>query len=99
MGVDCCGKSRSGAFCPACGRKLGDDPLRDLLEFCRKIEKGAEKLAAKHERWAVDDDSPVLASKIEVLRRGEVMWKARGDALAALMGGVDDTTSSGETRP
>ena len=62
----CCGKKRTGKFCPDCGKKIiflsKEDLVDDAIDFKKHIEKSIEK-TIKNQEWHrkqgnyIDDDA------------------------------------------
>lgn len=98
MNVECCGEPRASRFCPECGANLGkDDPIAWLIVHCRQNEKSNRTRADRH-RFGVDFPSGSWKQDLEGWRRyceehaedsesKADAWKARGDALSALVRG------------
>lgn len=102
MSVECCGVNHDSRFCPECGKLLIEgDPLAWLLAHCRKQEKvnrtraDTTRDAGERDRGPGEDPTVVARRRHSCSRRAEGFeaksraWKARGDALAALVRGED----------
>ncbi len=50
--TECCGKERFGNFCANCGRKLTEDPLVELLLYCRGRLEVLEKEHVGYGLWS-----------------------------------------------
>lgn len=103
MPVECCGKKRNSRFCPECGKRICTGPLMELLVNCRLTEKRLRTTAQKLREQAAGWEARGVSKNAGYCHEGAAendkkadAWKARADALGALMEGKE-VEESGES--